>query len=153
MTNTLTVLPSQTQEKAQAWLKVPSPDGAWLAIADPQEHTVEIVAAGGKPWCTYAGHQDGLYRRQGTIQALTWSPDGQWLASASSTGSVHVWTRRGIHQRTVQRAGDQLVKALHWNQDGLQLRHEDEENASMNHEEAGDSERGIAHRHSRSQRE
>ncbi|WP_353739784.1 WD40 repeat domain-containing protein [Thermogemmatispora sp.] len=33
---------------------------------------------------SYGGHRD-------LVQAVAWSPQGDWLASASSDGEVHVW--------------------------------------------------------------
>ncbi|MHB8596755.1 MAG: WD40 repeat domain-containing protein [Ktedonobacteraceae bacterium] len=123
-------------QKQQLGLAVLSPDGEWQALSGRTDHIVEIYSiATGSPqrWSVYFGHQDGLYKRQGTIQTIVWSPDSELLVSASSNGSVQVWTRRGIHLRTLRRAGDPPVKALSWKEDGLKLLDEDEEDEQMAH--------------------
>jgi WD40 repeat protein len=128
-----TVVPSASShvhKQRQIGLAVPSPDGAWQAVSGHTTHTIAIFSVFGERWCTYYGHKDGLYARQGTIQSIVWSPDGELLASASSNGSVQIWTMRGIHVRTVRRAGDQPVKALQWQEGGLQLLYE--EHAQVN---------------------
>ncbi len=79
-------------------IEVLSPDGFWLAVGGLSDHTVVLfkaVEGAWRPWMTYYQHREGVYNRQGTIQALAWSPDGQQIASASSTGSIHVWAVRG----------------------------------------------------------
>ena len=40
---------------------------------------------------TYLGHQAGLYRRMPIITAIAWSPDGTYIASGASDGSLHIW--------------------------------------------------------------
>ncbi len=85
---------------------ISSPDGRFRAEAS-ESNTVTIVdARAGKPWGTYYGHQEGLYRRlSGTIKVLVWLPDGNSIVSGSTDGSIHVWhARTGIHQRTLTEA-------------------------------------------------
>lgn len=117
-------------------IEVLSPDGFWLAVGGLSDHTVVLfkaVEGAWRPWMTYYQHREGVYNRQGTIQALAWSPDGQQIASASSTGSIHVWAVRGAYQRTIRRKDEKPAQALHWNEDGLQIVDEDGANKQIAH--------------------
>lgn len=117
---TMITLSISLQPRQYGELVVPSPDGKWQAVVR-QGHCVEIITSEGQRWATYYGHRDGVYARSGSIQSIAWSPGGDQIASASSTGSVHVWNRHGIHLETLRQPGESPVRMLSWDHDGLHL--------------------------------
>jgi WD40 repeat protein len=69
-----------------------APNGERFAFADRQYH-VQVRAAPGEPLlATYRGHEVG-YRAPAVnpVAALSWSPDGQWIASQGLDGVIHIW--------------------------------------------------------------
>jgi WD40 repeat protein len=105
MTMTIAIQSNDTTDTAGGVL---SPDKTWLAVARPNSHVVDIFKTDGdalRLWTSYYGHREGVYNRQGTITALTWLPGSSSLVSASSTDSVHLWNRQGMHQRTLKARG------------------------------------------------
>ena len=123
-------LPDTPVPTVRNTIEVLSPNKAWLAVARPNRHAVDIYKADGETWrywVSYYGHWEGVANRQGTILAVTWLPDSKYLFSASSTGFIHLWNRSGIHERTLIPAVNKEVKALHWHDSyGLQIHYMDE---------------------------
>ena len=88
-----------------------SPDGQLLAIASAADssNTAQLWAADGSKLATLA---DG----GAAVTCLAWSPDSLLLASASHTGDVRLWDRRGQLVRTLH--GTDPVFSLAWSPDG-----------------------------------
>jgi WD40 repeat protein len=61
-----------------------SPNGSLLAVGTWDGNILLVDAHTGQVLCNLAGHR-------GVINDLKFSPDGQWLASASDDGTVRVW--------------------------------------------------------------
>jgi hypothetical protein len=75
-----------------------APDGQQLAFAD-RRYNVQVRAASGDPLlATFRGHaaksRDAGDPVVTPIEALTWSPDSQHMASASLGRMLHVWQKR-----------------------------------------------------------
>ena len=106
------------QPHCPAW----SPDGRHLAIGDDARphSTVQVWRAeGGKTdfFLAYHGHR-------GEVTALSWSPDGERIASASMDGMVHIWDVASGKRRCAYRghAGeDTWVLAAAWSPDGTRI--------------------------------
>ena len=60
---------------------------------------------------TYAGHSD-------YVDAVAWSPDGQYLASGSWDGTVQVWDAHTGRLLTLYQGHSHAVSALAWSPDG-----------------------------------
>jgi len=90
-----------TENKHNEETSILSPDGWFLAVPGASNKVVVLDALTRELWVTCYSHQAGIYRRvAGTIKALAWLPDGTFLASGSTDGSIHIWyARTGIHQR------------------------------------------------------
>lgn len=101
MTSTDTMI--STGSKHNGEKSILSPDGWFLAVPGASNTVVVLDALTRDLWVTYYGHQAGVYRHvTGTIKALAWLPDGTFIASGSTDGSIHIWhARTGIHQRTL----------------------------------------------------
>jgi eukaryotic-like serine/threonine-protein kinase len=77
------------------WAVTWSPKGTYIASGSEDETVQVWDVATGKHVFTYSGHvTTGTTPQgatQGTVHALTWSPDGQRIASASLDTTVRVW--------------------------------------------------------------
>jgi Tol biopolymer transport system component len=103
-----------------------SPDGYRLASSCAgfgwEGHTdvgeVKIWdAAGGRELLTLKGHA-------GSVQSVSWSPDGKRLATGSKVGTVRVWDTSGGRELlayTGQTAYTGQVSAVSWSPDGKRL--------------------------------
>ena len=104
-------------------LRMPSPDQAYLAIADAKRKPLITVSSveDEQVIATYLGHQAGLYRRRPGITAMAWSPDGTRIASGASDGSLHIWdVSRALPLRTlIDRNEASPVRAIAWNRNTL----------------------------------
>jgi WD domain, G-beta repeat len=60
------------------------PQGAWLAVADEEDHVLLLDVQTGEVTKTLAGHRD-------SVAALAWSSAGDLLASSATDGTVIVW--------------------------------------------------------------
>ena len=105
-------------------IEVPSPDGSWLAVGGFPDHTVALFKADEdrwRLWVTYSQHREGVSNRQGIIQALAWSPAGTYIASGSSTGSLHVWDTRGRWYRRPRQVGEGEICTIIWQGSSLEV--------------------------------
>lgn len=106
---------------AVAW----SPDGQRIASAS-SDHTVQvwelaakhgwlmsIIYHAGFQVLTYSGHSSAVY-------AVTWSPDGSFIASAGNDHSVQVWDAATGSSVLMYHHAD-VVGALQWSPDGKYL--------------------------------
>lgn len=70
-----------------------SPDGKYVAAASYGDYSIFTVhvlnAATGAHIYTYRGHTD--YLNDHVILAVTWSPDGRYIASGGADNTVQVW--------------------------------------------------------------
>src|SRR5262249_41752320 len=60
---------------------------------------------------TYKGHSD-------YVDAVAWSPNGQFIASGSWDGTVQVWDAYSGAQVTIHKGQHNVVSALAWSPDG-----------------------------------
>ncbi|WP_197447000.1 WD40 repeat domain-containing protein [Tautonia plasticadhaerens] len=95
-----------------------SPDGRLIAIGDDEETVTVREAMGGRPVAVFGGHRhrpdpygDAVRnlmaevdlaepRVQNSVWAVSFSPDGAWLASCGQDGAVWLWGlpgRDGVH--------------------------------------------------------
>lgn len=91
-----------------------SPDGQWLAAADPDGSIglwdVERGALG-----------DSLEAGDDFVRSLAWSPDGSTLAAGTHRGDIALWeVAQGARTRTLA-AHAHWVRSLAWSADGSRL--------------------------------
>lgn len=106
-----------------------SPDGKTLATLDnsnnprPNPFSYESDtkfsitlwdAASAKPVATLRGHT-------GKINNIAWSPNGKWLASASSDGTIRLWDMAGSKPPVIFSMDSKQVTDLAWSPDSLRL--------------------------------
>lgn len=92
-----------------------SPDGAWVAIATHNPKFARVVdARTGRMRYRLEGHD-----RQ--MDAISWSPDGRWIATGSDDSTVRVWdAASGRNLHTITDAGSE-IQALDWSPDSERL--------------------------------
>ncbi|EFH84904.1 WD40 repeat domain-containing protein [Ktedonobacter racemifer] len=67
-----------------------------------------------EPACRYQGHADGVF-------AVAWSPDSQYIASASWDLTVQIWTvANASHVLTYSGHADRVI-AVTWSPDGKHI--------------------------------
>ena len=81
------------------WIKL------WPRLFQPPPR--QPSARFGAPVAVYLGHRD-------TINALAWSPDSQWIASASADNTLQVWKPRSENERIVYPCPDGNVTDVTW---------------------------------------
>lgn len=95
-----------------------SPDGKYIASASSDGTVLitqiifdsdEDIASGGIDVLTYTGHK-------GAVHAVSWSPKGAFIASASSDGTVQVWNAQTGKLITAKKQGG-TVYAVAWSSD------------------------------------
>lgn len=107
---------------ALAW----SPDSKRVASASG-DHTVHVwEAVPEHPWLkavayltgfrylTYAGHSKAVY-------AVTWSPDGRFIASGGNDNIVQVWNATTGDQCIAYKGHSDIVWAISWSPDGTSI--------------------------------
>jgi WD40 repeat protein len=93
-----------------------SPTGDLLAVACTQgakESRLTLWNADGTPGPDVVLSSD--------VRRLAWSPDGQKLAGAERSGAVKIWTRAGVHEKTltaVPSDAKNLNLPVTWSKDG-----------------------------------
>jgi WD40 repeat protein len=60
------------------------PSGKWIVAGDYRDGTVRVGPASGEEPQLLLGHEDGVIK-------VVFSPDGQWVASASMDGTARLW--------------------------------------------------------------
>jgi eukaryotic-like serine/threonine-protein kinase len=63
---------------------------------------------------TYSGHRD-------YIEALAWSPDGTYIASASDDTTVHIWEPKQTQATYIYRGHSARVRKVAWAPDNIHL--------------------------------
>lgn len=101
-----------------------SPDGKYFA-SGMADQTISIWDAdSGKVTQTLRGHEleirdDGI-RRPAYIYCSEWSPDGKYLASASSDQTIRIWDTNNGQQVNMWR-GPSEMKVVAWSPDGSKI--------------------------------
>jgi len=83
----------------------PLPPKKRLAVNSPPLGTVLV---------TYYGHKTYAH-------VITWSPDGKYIASGSSDGTVQVWDAATGHNFFTYKGHSRPVQASVWSPDGMQI--------------------------------
>jgi YD repeat-containing protein len=104
------ILGHQSYVYAIAW----SPEGRRLATAtfsSPGRDETQPMLACVKVWDAVSSHETVRLRgHTDEVRALSFSPDGQWLASASKDRTIRVWNPQT----------DETIQTLHGNQGGIE---------------------------------
>ena len=115
-----------TVQKAFSWGKKEatyvawSPDGAYLAACAASMYNDPIIIwnlAGGR---TLHGFGLGV-RNMGRVQAIAWSPNSFYLATASTDMAVHLWNATDRSTVQVYKGHESEVKAVVWAPDSSRL--------------------------------
>lgn len=104
-----------------------SPDGRWLATGSKDETVKLWEVASGQEARTLVGHGTGVYFVMGNVlqiggvDAVAFSPDGQWLASGGWDNKIKLWeVATGQEVRTLAGHTD-AVRAVAFSPDGRWL--------------------------------
>jgi len=90
-----------------------SPDGGQIAINSG--FTVYIYGlSGGLLLRTFAGHSD-------SVNSLSWSPDGKWLATGSNDNTVKMWDFSSGEERSTFTGHGGVVRWVRWSPDGTRI--------------------------------
>ncbi|GCE29094.1 hypothetical protein KDA_45780 [Dictyobacter alpinus] len=96
------------------------PPPPWSTLQSQQTtHTVEAYegvphTGMGQVLCVYRQHKDA-------ISSLAWSPDSQWIASASDDRSVQIWSASSGHRRVLYQGHTEEVATVAWSPDGTTI--------------------------------
>lgn len=90
-----------------------SPDGQMLVVGHSSDYRLRCwdVRHGTLLWTSQEAHAD-------TVCDVAWSPDGRWLASASSDHSVRIWEVASGTEQQHLNGYDHYVEAVAWSPDG-----------------------------------
>ena len=92
-----------------------SPDGRWLAFAENDRGTIAMLDVTNQVIARrWTGHQ-------ALVRALTFSPDGQSIASSSSDGTIKIWDTTTLVERTNHTARSRWLPCLAYLPDGSLL--------------------------------
>lgn len=83
--------------------------------AEPGKDNTVNIYSDNHLWLTYYGHQEGLYKKRGTVTDIQWiETDGcRRIKSTSSTGSIQLWDAlMGYHLRTYTASDTQRKEAI-----------------------------------------
>ena len=97
-----------------------SPDGRILAFVGATKDKVQLWIWNNKKFYqseTLDHSQNRKRDYSNPVKQLSWSPDGKFLASASSDTTLQVWDRNGDWQKTLYH--DDWVYDVSWGQNGL----------------------------------
>lgn len=104
-----------TQQRDQVLAAAPSPDGSLVAVGDNRRRRVEVFAVEAPDQPLYqVAHDDW-------VTALTFSADGELLASADRKGAIHVTEARTGRDAHTLRGHEGAVLALAFRPDAEQL--------------------------------
>lgn len=103
-----------------------SPDGRVLAIAS-RDHIARLVQLDAQPrwWQMLAislGARVHAYEHhKSPVNALSWSPDGQRIASAEEKGAVHIWNAHTREKLLTYYGHSAITEDVAWSPNGSQI--------------------------------
>jgi WD40 repeat protein len=99
-----------------------SPNSQFLASVGREDNTIQLWNISTQQ-CETNTLQSCLIYTQHTakIEAIAWSPDGNFIASASDDGTVQVWNARTMKQRSLYRDLGSKVTSIAWSPNGKRL--------------------------------
>lgn len=97
-----------------------SPDGKTIALISNNNYSVRLFGNDGKPISTLTGHKDMVYK-------ISFSRDGQTIATASKDKTIKLWKRNGKEIKTLKDHTDS-IKSMGLSPNGKSLVILDEDN-------------------------
>ncbi len=106
-----------------------SPDGYTLAMTgDLQSDTVEfwslteeLSTSGNSPLMARPSPQEPYSGHKDLIQAISWSPNGEMIASSGEDKTVHVWRPSTARKLYIYHGHSQSIQALGWSPDSKRV--------------------------------
>lgn len=91
------------------------PSGTFAAFGGSEEGVIQIWdLRKSEHVATFSGHL-------GTVNDITWSPDGSLFASGSDDRTIKIWSAPADENEKVIYPGEQLINSVAWSPDGSQI--------------------------------
>jgi WD40 repeat protein len=92
-----------------------------VATTWSSDHLVLPEAEGQLHRAILSSHIRLTMSEKSAIEAVTWSPDGNWLATGTEDGRFQIWNAATGKEMLTQRAHDYAITSISWSPDGKHL--------------------------------